>query len=259
MPRLPTIRVIGSQAISTKPVSSAVVIALLYSLPARGTARAWSPGLLEARQELVALLAPLRLLVGGLRGEAAKGADHGAVHRAGRRGDLRSRRLVHERHELVREAGHGAGDADAAHVRAAAHAVDPAALGHVAFDHRAPAAQLDQALGRAVLAGEVTLLVVAGPIAALVYGRAEQPGGPQRLIQRDHRGLPRHLVEQVEDGLRQVVRVDRTAGHADDGQPRLGPPVPAEVVRHAHRAGRIAGHGVNPAVGGAGAHREDGG
>src|SRR5215470_12743502 len=156
MPRLPTIRVIGSQAISTKPVSSAVVMALPYFPSGPGhRPRAWSPGLLESRQELVALLAPLRLLVGGLRGEAAKGADHGAVHRAGRRGHLRSRRLVHERHELVGEARHRACDADAAHVRAAAHAVDPAALGHVALDHRSPAAELDQALGRAVLAGEV--------------------------------------------------------------------------------------------------------
>src|SRR5216683_3201094 len=168
MPRLPTIRVIGSQAISTKPVSSAVVMGRpLFLAAARGTARLrGSPGLLEARQELVAPLAPLGLLVGGLGGEAAKSADHGAVHHAGRRGDLRSRRLVHERHELVREARHGARDADAAHVRAAAHAVDPAALGHVALDHGPPAAQLDQALGRAILAGEVTLLVVAGPAAA---------------------------------------------------------------------------------------------
>src|SRR5215510_6915389 len=167
MPRLPTIRVIGSQAISTRPVSSAVVMALPIPLPGGAGHRPRSPGLLEAGQELVSPLAPLRLLVGGLRGEAAKGADHGAVHHAGRRGDLRSRRLVHERHELVREARHGAGDADAAHVRAAAHAVDPAALGHVALDHGPPAAQFDQALGRAVLAREVTLLVVAGSIAAL--------------------------------------------------------------------------------------------
>src|SRR6266705_4138845 len=183
MPMLPTIRVIVSQAISTRPVSSAVVMALPFP-PGREPARhppvrvSRSPGLLEARQELIALLAPLGLLVGGFRGEAAEGADHGAVHRARRGGDLRSGWLVHERHELVREAGHGAGDADAAHVRAAAHAVDPAALGHVAFDHRSPAAQLDQALGRAVLAGEVALLVVAGPVAALVDGRAEQPCGP---------------------------------------------------------------------------------
>src|SRR4029077_17794606 len=127
-----------------------------------------SPGLLEARQELIAALAPLGLLVSGPRGESAQSADHGAVHRARRGGDLRPGRLVHEGHELVREAGHGAGNADAAHVRAAAHAVDPAALGHVALDHRAPAAELDQALGRTVLGSELAFLVVAGPVTALV-------------------------------------------------------------------------------------------
>src|SRR5262249_56189988 len=119
-------RVIGSQAISTKPVSSAVVMALPYFPSGPGhRPRAWSPGLLEAREELVALLAPLGLLIGGLRGEAAESADHGAVHRAGGRGDLRSRRLVHERPELVRGTRHGAGDADAAPLRAAAPPLYP--------------------------------------------------------------------------------------------------------------------------------------
>ena len=68
-------------------------------------------------------------------------------------------------------------------VRAAAHAVDPAPLGDVALHHRAPAAELHDALGRAVLGGEVALLVVAGPVAALVHGGAEQPraaAGPRR-------------------------------------------------------------------------------
>src|SRR5947207_3607631 len=197
MPRLPTILVIGSQAISTTPVSSAVVMEVPSVLssprearppagPAAGTvrgpaARRWSPGLLVAGEELVALLAPLGLLVGGPRGETAEGADDRAVHGARGGGDLGPGRLVHERHELVREAGHGAGDADTAHVRAAAHAVDPAPLGHVALDHRTPAAQLDQAARRAVLGGELALLVVAGPVAALVHGRLEQPLGPQRL------------------------------------------------------------------------------
>ena len=50
---------------------------------------------------------------------------------------------------------------------------------------------------------------------------------------------------------------DRAAGHAHDRQPGLGPPVPAEVVGHAHRAGRVAGHRVDAAVGGAGADRQD--
>src|SRR5215510_16195876 len=97
-------------------------------------------------------------------------------------------------------------------------------------DLRAPAAELDQALRRAVLGGEVALLVVAGPVTPLVHGGPEQPGRPERLVQWDHRRLPGDLVEQVEDGLRQVVRVDGTAGDADDGQARLGPPLPAEVV-----------------------------
>src|ERR1700684_4399049 len=121
MPRLPTIRVIGSHDISTTLGSSVVVIAV----PSPS-----SPGLLIAAEQLGTLRAPLRLLVRGLRGEAAQGPDHGPVHAAGGGGHLRPWRLVHERHELVREAGHRAGDADAAHVRAAADPVDPAALGH---------------------------------------------------------------------------------------------------------------------------------
>src|SRR5260370_34359453 len=112
MPRLPTILVIGSQAISTMPVSSAVVI----GRPSRYQVS--SPGLLVARQELVTLLAPLRLFVGRPGGEAAQRADDGPVHAARRRRDPRSRRLVHERHELVREARHRAGDADASDARA---------------------------------------------------------------------------------------------------------------------------------------------
>src|SRR5260370_12638817 len=175
MPRLPTILVIGSQAISTMPVSSAVVMALLpvrraaAGVPLGWVRRAaaklppssWSPGLQIAGEKLVALLAPLGLLVRGPGGEAAKGADDGAVHGARGRGDPGTGRLVHERHELVGETRHGAGDADTADVRAAPHAVDPAALGHVTFDHRPPAPQPDQALGRAVLPGEVAPLGVA--------------------------------------------------------------------------------------------------
>src|ERR1700746_3185815 len=126
MPRLPTIRVIGSQDISTRPVSSAAVIALPFRwyLGTPG-----SPALLVAGQKLVALLAPLGFLVGGLRREAAQRPDDRAVEGACGGRDPRPGRLVHERHELVGEAGHGARDADPADVRAPADAVDPAALG----------------------------------------------------------------------------------------------------------------------------------
>src|SRR3979411_2189670 len=69
------------------------------------------------------------LFVPGATGEMAKVADDGAVQTRRRRGNLAARRFVHERHELVRETGHRASDADAADVRAATDAVDPSALG----------------------------------------------------------------------------------------------------------------------------------
>ena len=47
-------------------------------------------------------------------------------------------------------------------------------------------------------------------------------------------------------------------GHAHDRDARLRLPAPAEVVGHAHRAGRVAGHGVDAAVGRARADREHG-
>src|ERR1700742_3039228 len=108
MPRLPTILVTGSHAISTSSVSLEVVI----SAP--------SPVSLVAGQELPPLAPPFRLLVHGPHGEAAQGADHRAVHAARRGGHPGAGRFVHERHELVGEARHRAGDADAADVRAAA-------------------------------------------------------------------------------------------------------------------------------------------
>src|SRR3984885_14116529 len=162
MPRLPTILVIGSQAISVSSFLPPAVVVI-----------ADSPRLLVAGEQFGALGAPLRLLVSRLGGEGPQGAEDRAVHAAGGGGPPRAGRLVHERHELVGEARHRARDADPAHVGATADAVDPAALGHVALDHGSPAAQLDQALGRVVGAGELALLVVAGPVAALVDGRVE--------------------------------------------------------------------------------------
>src|SRR5580700_2617016 len=180
MPRLPTILVMGSQVISVS-----------WACSAAGTSFSRvvieSPRLLVAGAEFGALHAPLRLLVRGAGGETTQAAYHRAVHATGGRRHGRAWWLVHEGHELVGEARHGAGDADAADVRAAAHAVDPAPLGHVALDHRAPAAELDQALRRVVLGGEAAFLVVPGPVTALVDGGLEQPARPQRLVKRDHR------------------------------------------------------------------------
>src|SRR3954470_23041683 len=141
MPRLPTILVIGSQDMSTTlPASgvtrSRVAMARLLVPP---------PGLV-ARGELVVVVPPLRFLVHRLVGDAAELAHGLAVDPDEVRGDPAAGRRVHERHELVGEAGHRAPDADAAHVRAAPDAGHPAPLGHVAVDHRPPAPDLDQAL-----------------------------------------------------------------------------------------------------------------
>src|SRR5947208_13607599 len=185
MPRFPTILLIGSQFISTmfagcsstrSPGSTRVAMAPSLLLPPRPV----------AGRELGALVAPLGLLVDGVVGDAAQLADNGAVGAARGRGDLAAGRLVHEGHELVGEAGHGAGDADAADVGAAADAVHPAALGDIAVADRSPAAQLDEALGRAVLRGKIPLLVIPRAVAALMHGLAEEPGGAQGIVERDH-------------------------------------------------------------------------
>src|SRR5687768_15169691 len=95
-----------------------------------------APARVVAGGELLAVVAPLGFFVDRLVGYGAKAPDHGPVALGQRGGDLAARWLVHERHELVREARHGAPDTDAAHVRAASEPVHPAALGDVAVDHR---------------------------------------------------------------------------------------------------------------------------
>src|SRR5688500_15201129 len=145
MPRLPMIRVIGSHDIATRFLSA---IRSAFRCGAR-----LSPGGLAVERRFR---------------EVAQRAHSPAVHEDGRSGHLRARWLVHEGHELVGEPWHGAADAHAADVRTAADAVHPAALGHVAEDHRAPAAELHDALARAVVGREIALLVVATSIAAFV-------------------------------------------------------------------------------------------
>src|SRR6516164_5725476 len=142
-------------------------------------------------------MSPLWLFVQSALCKGAQRSHHAAIDADLGGRELGAGRLVHERHELVRKARHGATDANAPDVGAAADAGHPAALAHVAIHDRTPAAALDDALGRAVFGGEIALLVVAGAIAALVYGLAEQPGRSQLLIKRDHRREPRRLVEQV--------------------------------------------------------------
>src|SRR5689334_16598198 len=128
MPRLPTIRVIGSHDISTSlraspaaPRSVLVTVAMDSLLPLAGAVGAG----VVAGGQLGAAVSPPRLLVGRPIGDRPQAADDPPVEARDARGDHAPGGLVHERHELVGESGHGAGDADAADIRAAADSVHP--------------------------------------------------------------------------------------------------------------------------------------
>src|SRR5580658_6935835 len=134
---------------------------------------------------------------------------------------MRSGRLVHEGHELVRETRHRAADTDAADVRATADAGHPSALRNVAVDNRPPATELDQASRRVVVAREITLLIRRSTVAAVVDGVAEQPLRTQLIVERGDRREPGNHVEQVQQRLHEVVGLYRTTGHVDNWEPCL--------------------------------------
>src|SRR3712207_5177904 len=185
-------------------------------------------------------------------GYAPEPPDHGAVGLGHGGGERRARRLVHERHELVREARHRARDADAAHVRAAADPAHPASLWHVAVDYRSPAAYLYLALGRVVVKGEVALLVVGCPVTALVDRLPEEPRGPELVVERDHRRHATRLVEQPSEGLHEVVGLHGTPRYVHYRDASLGAEVPSQVVSQSHATGGVASNRVDAAVGRAG-------
>src|SRR6185312_66556 len=125
MPRFPTILVIGSQDMSTTlPASGLILSRIAISLsPSSKLSRclgSGAPARLVARRQLGPVVPPLRLLVDCPVGDAAQAADQRSVSPGHRGRDAAAGRLVHERHELVREAGHRAADADAADVGASA-------------------------------------------------------------------------------------------------------------------------------------------
>src|SRR3954451_13785747 len=179
MPRFPTILVIGSQDMSTTfPASGCTRSLTAISVSPPRVGHLVAPARRVAGGQLWPVVPPLRFLVDGLVRDPAELPDHGAVEPLDRGGQTATRRRIHERHELVGEARHRAADADPAHVGTAADAGHPAALRHIAVHDRPPAADLHLALGRVVVLGEVPLLVVAGPVAALVDRLAEDPLRP---------------------------------------------------------------------------------
>src|SRR5262245_37489552 len=126
---------------------------------------------------------PLRFLINCLFRDASQTSDHLSIDSADPGGHPAPRRFIHEGHKLIRESRHCAADANSPNVRAAADAADPAALRHVAFDYRSPAADLDQAFWRAVFSREIALLVISCSVTTFMHRLTEEPSWAQLLIQ----------------------------------------------------------------------------
>src|SRR5271156_3133672 len=140
IPKLPTIRVIGSQFMSTsflEPVGvlfDGIVVVPIFSL----LFRLVRPGSIASSQ-LRTWMTPLRFFVYRSVCKCPQRSNRLAIHSVCCSRNLCSRGFVNERHDFVREAWHGAANADAADVRAPANACHPPALRHVAVDHWPPA------------------------------------------------------------------------------------------------------------------------
>src|SRR5436190_9911017 len=78
--------------------------------------------------ELAAAMSPFGFLIHGMVGNGAQRTDEAAVRADEHAGKSCAGRFVHERHELVGKTRHGAADANATDVRAAADAVHPSAF-----------------------------------------------------------------------------------------------------------------------------------
>src|SRR6476659_9176606 len=193
-------RVIGSQFISTMLAGFFAAIGFVADIDIVGCLP-WTLGRmtsvarrLVAGRELRTCVAPLGLLIEGRVGERPQRADEPSVRLdEGRRKD-RARRLVHEWHELVGKAWHRATNANAANIGTSTHAGHPSPFGDIALDDRAPAAEFDDALGRAVLGGKIARLVIGGAVAPLVHGFLEEPLGSAGVVKRDHGSEARELA-----------------------------------------------------------------
>src|ERR1700683_2292084 len=114
-------RVIGSQDMSTRCsglvgtpawVGAGIVAAMLSVAPELRL----SGGQFVSSRELRTIVPPLRFAVDGGACEGSQRAHSSTIDGDSRRGQLSAGRLIHEGHELVGKAGHGAADADAADV-----------------------------------------------------------------------------------------------------------------------------------------------
>src|SRR5215468_10777381 len=201
---------------------------------------------------------PAVLTVGLAVGEPPETPDDTA-HSLGSKGrEGGAWRGLVERAELVGKAGHRASDTHAPCSHAAAHVIDGAALHDVAVDDGTPAADLHEALRVTVALREQALLVVSGPVAAVVNGIAEEPRGPSKLVEGGQRPEPLEEEQHGEHRLSEVVPLWRAPRDVDHGQPEGAPVVLAEKVHEAHGPGGIALGGRNAAPRRTGPNRDGG-
>src|SRR5579871_1516378 len=111
--------------------------------------------------------------------------DCPAIALDGLRGQQRARRLIHERHKLVRKSWHRAADANPPNIRTTSDAAHPAAFSYVALNHRSPASQFDDAQRRPVIVRKLRLFVIAATVAAFMNGRPEEPRRTERIVERN--------------------------------------------------------------------------
>src|SRR5262249_25908430 len=111
--------------------------------------RSLSPwfGLLISSCQPGAAMPPLRFFVDRRVCDTSQGGDHLSVKHYRIRREPAARGLIHKRHELIREAGHRASDANATDVRTASNAPHPSTLGDVAVHNRAPTTDLYKTSG----------------------------------------------------------------------------------------------------------------
>src|ERR1700722_19631580 len=118
-----------------------------------------------------------------------------------------SRRLVHEWHEFIRKTRHRAADTNASDVRTAADTCHPAAFGNITINHRSPAAYFYQAFGGIIVFGKIALFVVGGTIAPIMDSGSKKPLRTQLIVERNHRRESGQLIQQVEQGLHEIIRL----------------------------------------------------
>src|SRR5579862_6413726 len=140
---------------------------------------------------------PTRLFIERRLGKPAQRVNRAPIslHRLGRK--QRPGRLIHEGHKLVREARHGATNADAAYVWTSAHAAHPSTLSDIALDDRSPASEFYDALGGSVFLSKFSLLIISASITALMQSATEEPSGSQRVVQRNHWSATHGHVEEI--------------------------------------------------------------